>query len=146
MWKLILKANALTRKNANHCVFLFPPAHDSNSKLCPQTSQIKVLYNMTVMSLGSVWKQGWQFSHHLAKQKTLNTIQKSPRGTASRILKIIPIFVCNVWNYYKYVHQEDYWWMTHNLAKFNEPHTVPIPVGDSCIFYFKYQVFAKNSI
>lgn len=36
--------------------------------------------------------------------------------------------------------------MAHDLAKFNEPHTEPIPVGDSCIFYFKYQVFAKNSI
>lgn len=36
--------------------------------------------------------------------------------------------------------------MIHNLVKFNELHTGPIPVGDSCIFYFKYQVFAKNSI
>lgn len=36
--------------------------------------------------------------------------------------------------------------MTHNLAKFNKPHTVPIPVGDSCISYFKYQMFAKTSI
>lgn len=36
--------------------------------------------------------------------------------------------------------------MAQDLAKFNEPHTEPIPVGDSCIFYFKYQVFAKNSI
>lgn len=36
--------------------------------------------------------------------------------------------------------------MTHNLAKFNKPHTEPIPVGDSCILYFKYPMFAKNSI